>query len=290
MISIVIPVYNRASQLIETLDSIAKQTYKDWECIIVDDGSTDDTMSVAQQYVTKDKRFVCLKNVRKKGAQGARNTGIEAALGEWICLFDSDDIMFPNYLDVMIKNANEDVDVVVCQADIYDTVLDKKVGVLDNINSNNMLVDLLKGRIYVAYDVTLIRRTKLYDMDLLDESCPSMQERDTHIRLSKIAVYKSIDVSLCEWRVGGIDAISGSLSKRLEGIRYICLKHRKDFRKYAYRQYLNALYNALEKSDFSRGTYMKSPELIIYVPIKKVYTMFYNLYIMIIKKLQFRIS
>ena len=87
MISIVIPTYNRAKVIPAALNSIVVQSYQEWECIVVDDFSEDDTESVVNSYVAKDNRFSYCKNERTKGAPGARNTGLYQAKGEWVLFF-----------------------------------------------------------------------------------------------------------------------------------------------------------------------------------------------------------
>ncbi|MCT4013592.1 glycosyltransferase family 2 protein [Elizabethkingia anophelis] len=89
-ISIIVPCYNQSQYLDECLQSILDQTFKDWECIIVNDGSPDDTKRIALQWVDQDSRF---KYIEKEngGLSSARNAGIKAAKGEWIQFLDSDD-------------------------------------------------------------------------------------------------------------------------------------------------------------------------------------------------------
>lgn len=270
MISIVIPTYNREQILPRTLDSIAAQTYGEWECIIVDDGSRDKSMDVANQYAKKDKRFRVLSNTFHMGAQGARNTGITAANGDWICLFDSDDIMYPDYLEKMIAAVDDNTDVVVCRALIRNSKTGKLVGRLDKIFSENMLAELLREKKYVAYDVTLIRKEKLMKIGLLDEQCPSMQEWDTHIRLSEVASYKAINETLCEWYAGAEDALSTNQAKHIAGMMYIYHKHACNFRKYAYAHWLRALSCMYKKVEKPWQILLWAPELIVYMPIKRI--------------------
>jgi glycosyltransferase involved in cell wall biosynthesis len=97
LVSIVIPSYNRESLISETLNSVKAQTYTNWECIVVDDGSTDNTISVVESYVNKDNRFKLIKRNREpKGAPTCRNIGLENAKGEYVIFLDSDDILFPH--------------------------------------------------------------------------------------------------------------------------------------------------------------------------------------------------
>lgn len=95
LISVIIPAYNRASIIGETLDSVIAQTYPNWECIIVDDGSIDDTISVVDNYTRRDHRFKLFQRPpeRKKGASPCRNIGLENSQGDLIQFLDSDDLL-----------------------------------------------------------------------------------------------------------------------------------------------------------------------------------------------------
>lgn len=110
-ITIIIPVYNCEVFIHHTLDSIINQTFIDWECILVDDHSTDNVFSILEEYEIKDKRFkVFLRPLTiKKGANACRNYGFLQAKGMYIKWFDCDDIMLPIHLEVayhtLIDNA-----------------------------------------------------------------------------------------------------------------------------------------------------------------------------------------
>lgn len=90
MISVVVPVYNVASYLPQCLDSLISQTYMDLEIIVVNDGSTDDSPSICDNYAAKDKRVKVIHKING-GLSDARNVGIKQAIGEWIYFADSDD-------------------------------------------------------------------------------------------------------------------------------------------------------------------------------------------------------
>lgn len=97
-VSIVIPCFNQGKYLAETLDSVLAQTWSDWECIVVNDGSPDNTEEIANRYVDKDNRF---KYVWKEngGLSSARNLGILNSEGEFLLPLDSDDIIAPTYVE-----------------------------------------------------------------------------------------------------------------------------------------------------------------------------------------------
>ncbi|SHG07037.1 hypothetical protein SAMN05444396_104147 [Flavobacterium segetis] len=102
-VSIIVPCYNQAQYLPEALQSVLDQTYSNWECIIVNDGSPDDTDKVAQEWLRKDPRF---KYIYKEngGLSSARNAGIEIAEGEFMQFLDSDDILVSNKLELSLTN------------------------------------------------------------------------------------------------------------------------------------------------------------------------------------------
>jgi glycosyltransferase involved in cell wall biosynthesis len=97
-ISVVVPAYNYAHFLPAALDSVLAQTYREWECIIVDDGSTDDTAAVADAYVRRDPRFRYIHQANR-GLAGARNTGVRNASGDAIQFLDADDRLLPPKLE-----------------------------------------------------------------------------------------------------------------------------------------------------------------------------------------------
>ncbi|HSD07366.1 glycosyltransferase family 2 protein [Flavobacterium sp.] len=104
LVSIIIPSYNRAHLIGETLDCVLSQTYANWECIIVDDGSTDETQLLLDHYCKKDDRFFYqIKTIeQKKGASISRNLGLKLSKGEFVQFLDSDDILAPNKIEVQL--------------------------------------------------------------------------------------------------------------------------------------------------------------------------------------------
>ncbi len=253
LISIIIPTFNRAELLRETLDSIVNQNYKNWECIVIDDHSTDHTQKTIQAFELLDSRFKSSKNSYKKGAPGARNTGLKHAKGEYIYFFDSDNLMLPNTLSELLKAfENKDVDISVCHATVVDDLL-QPIGKFAWNCYGNIHNQLMNGDTYVDYNIALIKKEVINRFGLTDENCPSYQEWDTHIRLSKYSMYVTNEKQLVIYRKSSKNTISSDVYKSSNGFLYILKKHEKLFlkNKKGFRhQGLNLLKNAKESQDY----------------------------------------
>lgn len=105
VISIVIPCWNTAAYLPQTLSSIASQTFQNFEVLMVDDGSTDDTWRIMQQWATADRRFRPIKQPCNQGLVAARNAALAVASGEFVAMLDGDDIWTPDALEVRVSVA-----------------------------------------------------------------------------------------------------------------------------------------------------------------------------------------
>lgn len=107
LISVIVPIYNVEKYLTRALDSILAQTYHNWEAILVDDGSTDRSGSIADEYAQKDERF---KVIHKEngGLSDARNVGMEHVTGEYLIFLDSDDFLHPQLMELCIQAAQRD--------------------------------------------------------------------------------------------------------------------------------------------------------------------------------------
>jgi teichuronic acid biosynthesis glycosyltransferase TuaG len=101
-VSIIMPTYNAGRFISESIESVIEQTYENWELLICDDGSIDNSVNIARRYSYLDERIKTLSNSYNKGASGARNTCLDAATGRYIAFLDADDLWFPNKLKLQI--------------------------------------------------------------------------------------------------------------------------------------------------------------------------------------------
>ncbi|MFB4033716.1 glycosyltransferase family 2 protein, partial [Streptococcus pneumoniae] len=107
LISIVIPIYNVENYLRQCLDSIVAQTYQNFECLLINDGSPDHSADICREYVSKDSRFRYFEK-ENGGVSSARNLGIEHSKGEYITFIDSDDWVDSDYLEVLYTTLLEE--------------------------------------------------------------------------------------------------------------------------------------------------------------------------------------
>lgn len=206
LVSIIIPTFNRADLLVETLDSIIEQTYKNWECLVIDDGSTDHTDDIISHYSTIDPRIVYHKRPSNyaSGGNGARNYGLDLAKGEYINWFDSDDIMRPNFLNehlsLLINSASS---FSVCKCNQFSTnQSEAKDFVINEIKSNNPLLDYISDKIKVMTPSSVFKtefiKSNAYRFN---EKLKAAQEWEFYIRVfADFDQYETIDKQLVSLR------------------------------------------------------------------------------------------
>ena len=107
LVSVIVPCYNHAQFLDEALQSVLNQTYTNWECIVVNDGSLDNTKEVASTWCEKDNRFHYLEK-KNGGLSSARNAGIAISKGEYVLPLDADDILHESFLSKLVPELNQD--------------------------------------------------------------------------------------------------------------------------------------------------------------------------------------
>lgn len=186
IISIIIPTYERAHLIGETLDSILAQSYQNWECIIVDDNSLDDTESIIDEYITRDQRFQFYKKPKhlQRGPSASRNFGFQKSKGNYINWLDSDDLMHPEKLKIDLKNINSgDYDFTISQSKFFSEDGDVvKEYWNKNLWSNDPMNDFIKKKIGWGVNSPLWKKNSLEGANLkFDENLINADDFLYHI-------------------------------------------------------------------------------------------------------------
>ena len=232
-VSIVVPTYNRASLLPRCIQSVLEQTYCDFELIIVDDGSTDNTASIVSQF--NDPRILYLQQKENMGAQRARNIGIKAAQSELIAFQESDDEWFPENLEKkvdLMRRAPQNIGVIYSQFYKIHKGGEKVLWPPKNIRklSGNLLEELSRGN-FITDQAAVVRKTVFSDVGLFDESLPGMQEWDMWLRVAQKYDFLFIKEPLLITYYTD-NSITSHSEWRLRGREIIFNKHSKIFRRY----------------------------------------------------------
>ena len=143
-VSVLMPAYNVEKYVGEAIESILNQTYKDFEFIIINDGSTDNTANIIQEYAKKDKRIKFINNKKNQGLITVLNQGLDLCKGEFIARMDSDDISLPERFAKQIKYMDEHPECGVCGTFAYHFFVSGKKGWIWKQPENVLICDLLK--------------------------------------------------------------------------------------------------------------------------------------------------
>ena len=178
IVSVIVPCYNQASFLGESLGSVLDQTLKNWECIIVNDGSTDNTEEVASIWIKKDNRF---KYVAKAngGLSSARNKGIEHSRAKYIFPFDSDDRLHPSYLEKAIDILEKDDSIEVLTSKVQFFGIKEAVYQLPHYTFETLLLK----NCFIACSV--FKRASYLKVKGYDENLKSFEDWDLWISILK---------------------------------------------------------------------------------------------------------
>jgi glycosyltransferase involved in cell wall biosynthesis len=190
LVSIIIPTHNRAHLIGETLDSVLAQTYLNWECIIVDDGSSDNTDEVVGEYTKKDTRFKYYHrtNEHLPGGNGARNYGFKMSQGEYVNWFDSDDLMIDAFMENHVRNLDSDrADVSICDLNLFITNTDIRKKWLSDDWKNCNFKNFCEGYIMFRFGLGILcfmwRKRILNGKELFSESLKRSQEYEFFSRI-----------------------------------------------------------------------------------------------------------
>lgn len=220
-VSVIIPTFNRATFVTEAIESVLAQTYRDYEIIVVDDGSTDNTQQVLAAY--KDKiRYIYQENL---GLSSARNTGITNAKGKYIALLDSDDLWLPNKLEeqVQILEDNEDTAFVYSNFVFVNETGDFiKVGrKAKTFVSGHILKNLLLSNTVLYPSTWLVKKSCLEDVGFFNTEFKRSEEREMEIRIARKYKMHGIEEPLAKIRqINSVETLGRCAARDREYYRF----------------------------------------------------------------------
>ena len=220
LISVIMPTFNRGYIIKLAIDSILNQTYKNFEFIIVDDCSTDDTESIVSSY--NDERIKYIKLDKNSGANYARNIGLLNAKGKYITFQDSDDYSYPNRLEKELLTLNKtNSDVVFCS---FKKITKQKNTCIpkDKIESSKLHQILLYKNVITTQ--VILGKKEVFDDIKFDETLPRFQDWDLAIRISKKYKVSHLDEVLLDLNVQN-DSITNNYKKGVDGLSIIFKKY-----------------------------------------------------------------
>lgn len=216
-VSVILPTYNRAYCIERSIDSVLRQTYREFELWVIDDASTDCTEELADQFMKADNRVRYFKQPINRGAAAARNEGIRRAQCSCIAFQDSDDVWKADKLEKQMRVLEEqpDVGLVYCTFEGR-----KKDGTLIHIPDDSMERSVLQGDMYelllqgnvIDAPTAVVRRECLEQCGLFDEELTCLEDWELFLRIAK------------EWKIGYVDEAlllsdihEGGVSSRVGG-------------------------------------------------------------------------
>jgi glycosyltransferase involved in cell wall biosynthesis len=205
LVSVIIPTYNRSSQVIEAVHSVFEQTFEDFELIVVDDGSCDGTAESFNPY----KGRIAYRFQENRGVSAARNQGIRMSRGQWIAFLDSDDLWLPKKLETQFQFFSQNPEALICQTEEVWIRNGRQVNPLKkhqkfsgDIFAPSLLLCL------VSPSAVMIKRDLFEQVGCFDEALPACEDYDLWLRISAQFPIYLIDQPLVVKRGGHPDQLS----------------------------------------------------------------------------------
>ncbi|MCD0471083.1 glycosyltransferase [Flavobacterium sp. JAS] len=209
LVSIIMPAFNAGSYIETSIKSVLEQTYQNWELIIIDDGSLDDTGIICKGYAAKDKRIIYIYQDNAKQAI-ARNNGIKNARGEILAFLDSDDLWLSNKLELSLLHFDlENFDLIFTDAyfsnkdqlDIFDPKMEKMGIPKKTYFGNTGIANFIEVN-QIPILTVLVKKAAVEQINFFDENCVPAEDYDLWLRLLKNKYrFRSLDLPLSVYRV-----------------------------------------------------------------------------------------
>lgn len=163
LVSIITPTYNSSHYILKTYDSIQSQTHSNWEWLVTDDCSTDDTIEVLESISATDARVKVFKNEINSGAASSRNISLKRAVGDFVCFLDSDDVWLPHKLVKQMKFMGDEIDFSFTSFEVIDDCgesMGKKIDTTHEI-CYFTYEDMLRKRATLGCSTVMLRRDRI---------------------------------------------------------------------------------------------------------------------------------
>lgn len=203
-ISVVISTYNRADVLPRAIESVLKQTFSDFELIIIDDGSTDRTREIVENFERKDNRVRYIYQENSGGPSSPKNTGIKNAQGEYIAILDSDDEWMPEKLakQMALFNENPNLGFVSCNSIVVDGIRKKEWVYKIPRYKKSEIFENIMARDYMGSGSGMVYKKSVFsNVGFFDENLKSSQDKEMRMRLAQEYEFDFIDESLFKYYV-----------------------------------------------------------------------------------------
>ncbi|MFA6320560.1 MAG: glycosyltransferase [Candidatus Omnitrophota bacterium] len=202
LVSVVIPTYNSSQFIAEAIDSVLCQTYPEIEVVVVDDGSSDDTISVLDAYAKNNQNKIRYFSQKNSGPAAARNKGIGEAKGEFIAFLDSDDMWFPEKIAKQMKKFTEDPELGLVHTSRVKLNPDGSVEPSKTQkNHEGWVFENLLMRNFICTSSVLVKKESLLSAGLFDESSNISEDYDLWLRLSQKYRCGYVGEALVEYRL-----------------------------------------------------------------------------------------
>ncbi|MFO0936729.1 MAG: glycosyltransferase [Gemmataceae bacterium] len=208
VISIITATRNYARFLPEAIDSVLAQTFRDWELIVIDDGSTDETPSVVASYL-KDNRIRYVRSDRL-GQSRAKNLGISLSCGEYVAFLDGDDIWEANKLERQLPKFTETVKVVFSRRSVVDGTGQPITGRREDVLLRGQLLNEIFIQNFICFSSVVVRRSLFDEVGRFDEGLDLAIDYDFWLRAAHHTEFDYVDERLVRYRTG-----HGNLSQRV---------------------------------------------------------------------------
>ena len=228
LVSIVMPTYNRGNVIHKAINSVINQSYSNWELIIIDDGSTDNTKEVVRYYLEKDLRIKFVSNSLNKGANACRNQGATLANGKYLAFIDSDNQWYKDKLIKqleIIEDSSLNIDFVYSKEEVIDekfvTIVPRRAYSMEELRK------VLPLKNVVDTSTVLMKKAIFFSVGGFDENMPRFQDWELFFRIVVVYGYNGICVNeVLNKNILQSDSITKSNKKLVDGILSMIKKHK----------------------------------------------------------------